>query len=111
MLADVEISVEDSVVIAQLAGEIDLSNANGMEEAIAAATPNHALTLVVDLSALEYIDSAGIQLIYQLRERVGVRGQDLKLVIPPSSPAADALRLAGVMGQLEVSGSLEEATQ
>jgi anti-anti-sigma factor len=111
MLAEVDIDVQDTVVIARLAGEIDLSNALGMEEAIASSTPNDALTVVVDLSALDYIDSAGIRLVYQLREQLSVRGQELKLVMPPNSPAADALRLAGVMGQLDVSDSLVQATQ
>jgi anti-sigma B factor antagonist len=111
MLADVDISVQETVVIARLAGEIDLSNARGLEEAIASSTPNHAMTVVVDLSALDYIDSAGIQLIYQLREQLSTRGQVLKLVIPPTSPAADALRMAGVMSQLDVSDSLVQATQ
>lgn len=111
MLADVDISVQETVVIARLTGEIDLSNALGVEEAIASSTPNHAVTVVVDLTGLDYIDSAGIQLIYQLREQLSVRGQELKLVMSPDSPAADALRMAGVMGQLDVSDSLVQAIQ
>ena len=108
-LADMEISVQDAVVVAQLSGEVDLSNARGMEEAIAAATPNHAREVVLDVSALDYIDSAGIKLIYRLKERLSVRGQDLQLVIPADSPAADALRLAGVMHQLTTIQRLGEA--
>jgi anti-sigma B factor antagonist len=110
MPADMDISVQDTMVIARLTGEIDLSNAFGLEEAITSSTPNQALAVVLDLSALDYIDSAGIQLIYQLREQLDVRGQELKLVMAPGSPAADALRLAGVMGQFDVSDSLAQAT-
>ena len=106
-LADVEITIEDSVVIARLTGEIDLSNARGIEEAIAASTPNHAVTLVVNLSELEFIDSAGIQLLYQLRERLHTRGQEMRLVIPADSPAADALTLAGVMEHLNASETVQ----
>jgi hypothetical protein len=38
-----------------------------------------------------------------------MRGQDLRLVLPAASPAADALRLAGVIGQLRTWDTLEEA--
>lgn len=108
-LGDVEVRVEDSVLIARLTGEIDLSNAGSIEQAIATATPNHSTGLILDLTDLEYIDSAGIGLIYSLREKLQVRGQDLKLVIPSDSPAADALRLAGVAPHLPIMGSIQEA--
>ncbi len=108
-LGDVEVRVEDSVLIARLTGEVDLSNAEGIGEAIAAATPNHATAIILDLTDLEYIDSAGIGLIYRLREKLQVRGQDLKLVIGNDSLAADALRLAGVAPHLNILGSIQEA--
>jgi anti-sigma B factor antagonist len=109
-LGDIEVRIEDSVLIARLTGEIDLSNAAVIEDAIAAATPNHATALILDLTDLEYIDSAGIGLIYRLSEKLQVRGQDLKLVIPADSPSADALRLAGVAPHLQILRTLQEAT-
>lgn len=108
-LGDVEVRVEDAVLIARLTGEIDLSNAAGIEDAIATATPNHATAIILDFTDLEYIDSAGIGLIYRLREKLQVRGQDLKLVIPTDSPAADALRMAGVAPHLQIMATLQEA--
>jgi anti-sigma B factor antagonist len=108
-LGDVQTSLHDSAVVARLTGEIDMSNAAGIEEAIALGTPNHVMTVIVDLSELDYLDSAGIQLLYQLREQLQVRGQSLRLVIAADSPAADALRLAGVMDELDVSPTLQEA--
>ena len=108
-LGDVELRVEDSLLIARLTGEVDISNATNIEEAIARAIPNHTVALILDLSDLEYIDSAGISLIYRLRQKLQVRGQDLKLVIPTDSPAADALRLAGVAPHLQIMESVQEA--
>jgi anti-anti-sigma factor len=108
-LGDVQLELRDSVLIARLTGEVDLSNARGIEEAIAIATPNHTMSVVVDLSQLDYLDSAGIQLLYRLREQLHVRGQDLRLVLPTDSPAADALKLAGVIEQLRASDTLQEA--
>ncbi len=108
-LADVQFSDHDRVVVARLSGEIDLSNADSIENAIAEATPNHALALILDVSALGYLDSAGIHLVYKLREKLRARGQTMRLVIPPDSPANDALRLAGVSRNVETVETLEAA--
>ena len=108
-LGDVELELQDSVLVARLTGEVDLSNARGIEEAIALATPNHTTSVVIDLSGLDYFDSAGIQLLYRLREQLRVRGQGLRLVLPADSPASDALRLAGVIDQLSASETLQDA--
>jgi anti-sigma B factor antagonist len=110
-LADVQFSDRERVVIVRLSGEIDLSNVDGIESAIAEGTPNHALALILDVSALDYLDSAGIHLIYKLREKLRARGQALRLVIPPDSPANDALRLAGVARNVDTAESLEAATE
>lgn len=108
-LGDVQFSERERVVIAQLFGEVDLSNADMIETAIVEATPNHALALVVDVTALGYLDSAGIHLIYKLREKLRARGQSLRLVTPADSPANDALRLAGVSRNVEMAETVDAA--
>ena len=57
--------------------------------ALSESVPNFALALVLDLSDVEYLDSGGIHLIYELREKLRARGQTLQLVIPADSPASD----------------------
>jgi anti-sigma B factor antagonist len=108
-LADVEFESGERGVVARLTGEIDLSNAESIGSALIDAMPNHEHVLILDMSAVEYLDSAGIQLIYQLRERLRARGQNLRLVIPASSPSHDALRLAGLTEHVEMAETVEEA--
>lgn len=108
-LGDVQLTVKERVLVAHLTGEVDLSNAQAIEEAILLATPNHAVGVIFDLSEAEYIDSAGIQVLYRLREQLQNRGQELKLVIPGQSPAADALRLAGITQHLNITTTVREA--
>ncbi|MGB0096674.1 MAG: anti-sigma factor antagonist [Solirubrobacteraceae bacterium] len=108
-LADVQFSTHRQAVVAQVSGEIDLSNVENIERALVEATPNHLLTLVLDLTDLDYLDSAGIQLIYKLRENLRARGQRLRLVIPSTSPANDALRLAGVKRHVETIETVDHA--
>lgn len=108
-LGDLQVSLEGPVVVARLSGEVDLSNTEEIEQGIVTATPNHAEVVLLDLGEVDYMDSAGIHLIYRLREKLQSRGQSLRLVVGDSSPAADALRLAGVMDHLDVRGTIETA--
>jgi anti-anti-sigma factor len=107
-LADLHIRVQDGVIVAKVTGEIDLSNAGELRTAILEATPNDALGCVLDFSALTYIDSAGIHLLYRLGDNLRARGQTLRIVIPPGSPASDALRLAGVQRHVDFVTELDE---
>ena len=86
-----------------------MSNAAELRTAITVEIPNGALALVLDLTDVDYLDSAGIHLLYRLRESLRVRGQSFKLVIPGGSVVHDALRLAGVQRYLEVYESPEDA--
>jgi anti-anti-sigma factor len=64
--------------------------------------------VLVDLSSVDYVDSAGIHLLYRLAENLRNRGQTLRAVIPPDSPASDALRLAGIQRHVDVVAEVDE---
>jgi anti-anti-sigma factor len=95
-LADVHFESIEGVVVAHLTGEIDMSNADEVADALSAQTPADARALVLDLREVGYLDSAGIRLIYNLRGRLEHRGQQLRLVVEPGGPITDALRVADV---------------
>ncbi len=108
-LSDVQFSDHGHAVVARVTGEIDLSNAEDMGEAIALEMRHDSATLVLDLSAVDYVDSAGIRLIYQLRQKLQARGQALRLVIPAGSPTSETLRLAGVESSIETLETVDDA--
>ena len=109
MLADIRLRELDWAVVAQLTGEIDQSNADSIRQALVDTVTNCALRIVLDLSGVDYLDSGGIRLIYQLREQLRARGQMLELVVPATSPTSDTLRMAGVLKQLKAKETLDEA--
>ena len=109
MLADVRFDARGDVVVASVTGEVDLSNATQLCDAVGEATPNTALGVILDLGGVDYLDSAGIHLIYRLRENLRARGQLLMLAIPPASPVQDSLRLAGVTQHLSIAPSVDES--
>jgi anti-anti-sigma factor len=108
-ISDAQFSARGDSVVARLTGEIDLSNAEAIGEAIALEMPNKSLSLILDLTEVDYIDSAGIRLIFQLRAKLRARSQTLVLVVAPTSAANDALRLSGVAGSVETVDSLDQA--
>jgi anti-anti-sigma factor len=88
--------LRDDVVVGVVSGEVDLSNAAGLERGIADAVPNSAKGLVLDLSGLSYIDSSGIRLLLSLAGSLRWRGQELVIAAPEGSPCRRVLTLAGI---------------
>jgi anti-anti-sigma factor len=108
-LADLEVSKDGDIVLARIVGEVDMSNAEELRAALATAVPAEAKGLVLDLSALDYLDSAGIRMIYHLSEAVRARRQTLEVVVPRGSMVADVLRLAGVADYVGAIETVDEA--
>jgi anti-sigma B factor antagonist len=108
-LADLYGTSRGTTEVAALTGEIDISNTDSIRKAITRGMPNHSLVLILDLTGVDFFDSAGIQLIYQLVEDLRARGQVLRLVVPSVSPTNDALRLAGVIGHVAITETVDEA--
>jgi anti-anti-sigma factor len=108
-LADVQITLARHALIARLSGEIDMSNAEDVGATVIGATPNEASGVVLDLSAVDYLDSAGIYVVYGMRASLQARGQTLILVIPAGSPVHDALRLSGVERPGEIAETVDDA--
>jgi anti-sigma B factor antagonist len=108
-IADVQITHAPGALVARLIGEVDMSNAEDLGASVMIATPTEARGVVLDLSAVEYLDSAGMYVIHGMRASLQARGQNLVLVIPPRSPVHDALRLSGAERPGEVVEELDAA--
>jgi anti-anti-sigma factor len=99
----------DNVIVGALSGEVDLSNASELEQAIAEAVPNDARGLVLDLSALSYIDSSGVRLVVSLAGSLKWRGQELVIAAPEGSACRRVLTLAGIGGSVALEATEEAA--
>ena len=108
-LADVQITLASSALIAHVTGEVDMSNAEDVGATVIGATPNEAEAVILDLTGVDYLDSAGIYVIHGMRASLQARGQVLILVIPPTSPVHDSLRLAGAERPGEIADAVEDA--
>jgi anti-anti-sigma factor len=73
-------------------GEVDFSNAERLEAAVASTEAAH---VVLDLAGLEYVDSAGIRAIDRCYRELASQGRSLSIVSPPGTRAAWTFRIAG----------------
>ncbi len=106
---NVTIAGDDGVVVASLSGEIDLSNAAEITDALLGGVPNDALGLVIDLSEVSYLDSAGVRMLAELDHRLGWRAQVLRVVAPDASRSRRVLEIAGLERVLSLDTSVVTA--
>ncbi len=97
-----------SVVIAP-EGELDLHAARALAPQLAEAATGDFPVLVVDLSAVTFLDSTGLGGIIQAHQRLQRQGRTLKVVAPRGSAAAVLVDLTGLRGKLNMYASREEA--
>jgi anti-anti-sigma factor len=108
-LADMDMKVRDGLLLARVAGEIDLSNAGAIRSSLVREMSNDLLGLVLDLTDLTYLDSAGIRVIYELREDLGTRGQEMRLVVPEGSLVSTTLELVDASSVVGYAPNAESA--
>ena len=108
-LAQLQLDEEDGVTIASVEGEIDLSNAAELEIAISQAVANEAVGLVVDLAEVDYLDSSGVTLLFNLSRRVSRRQQEFVVVVPNEAHVREILTLSGATETLALQDTLPGA--
>ena len=109
-LIGVEIDERDGVVIvARLAGELDISVAEPTGRKIAESVPSSALGVVVDTTGLDFMDSSGVSMLFNLARQVRSHRQQLRVVAPPGRPVARVLDIVEFERAAPVHEDLESA--
>ena len=107
--AEVAIERRGGTIVAHVSGEVDMTNSARVREELLVSVPNDALALVVDLDGCRYLDSAAIEVLFDLARRLGRRRQELRLVLPQSSPLVRVLTLTDVQSVAGVHETLDSA--
>lgn len=80
-----------------LSGEVDIANADDVERQIYRAIGNEATKVVIDLTEVTFIDSAGIKVLALLAGRLEQVNTEMHLVVPSGSLARRVVELTGLM--------------
>lgn len=91
-LLEIESDDGNGASIVRVRGELDLTNASALEKALDATLDG---TVILDLSAVVFVDSAGIRTIDAAYTRLRGSGRALLVVAPPDSRAGWTFRVAG----------------
>ncbi|HYZ29263.1 MAG TPA: STAS domain-containing protein [Thermoleophilaceae bacterium] len=111
MLADVKFEEHEGSPVAHVRGEIDMSNVGELSLTLQNAVTQSAAGLVIDFSQTDYLDSAGLQFIFDIGKRLRDRGQRLYLVVPARSPVAAVLDIVNVEALAPRSETLDQAVE
>ncbi len=108
-LGDLELESIEGLPVAHLSGEIDRSNAAELGERVGAAIDGKGGGLVVDLSELEFIDSTGIRMLFELAAELKRHRQALRVVVPDGAHLGDILDTVGLQQAAATDHTVGEA--
>jgi anti-sigma B factor antagonist len=97
----------DGHVVVALGGELDVVDAAGVAAALATVAAREP-EIIVDLAALEFIDSSGVAALARGRRHARHVGGDL-LLAAPQEPVLRVLAITGLVDEFSVHASVEEA--
>ena len=110
-MTGLEIERRENVPIARAREDIDAASARRLGEELTESLSGAAGQLVLDLSDTRHVDSAGIEMLFRLSERLRQRRAKLLLVIPPGSNLLRLVEIVGLPRTIPVYDSVEQALE
>jgi anti-anti-sigma factor len=108
-LLRIAVERERGFVLGRLSGELTLSNTAELSSRLEPELePGDAL--VLDLTELTFLDSAGIHCIFRLARSRSQHGGAFRLVVPPDAPSYRILQIVDPGGHIPVHATAGEAT-
>lgn len=101
------VSHDDGVAVLAVSGEIDLATIPAFEAAIAEALNQRPTALIVDLSAVDFLASAGLQALVATHENVS--GEAGFAVVADGPATSRPIELTGLAQILSLHASLDDA--
>lgn len=99
----------DAVPVARLVGEFDITRAIAIRDALVSCLDNQDFGLVIDLQETTYLDSAGINALFEVAERLNDRQQRLVAVLPERAVVRRVVELVNLPSVMGVGETVEEA--
>lgn len=107
----IEVEKVGGVAVARVGEDVDAANVVAVRQRLDDALGPDALHLIVDLSDTRYLDSAGIDMLLRLGERLRQRRARLILVVPEASALRRLMEIVGLPGGIALHPRLEDAVR
>lgn len=108
MVMEINVSEMRRVRLFEIVGRVDSSNASELGGALDRAADDGNNNLVLDLSGVDYMSSAGLREMVRILKRVKRNGGDLRIA-NPSERVREVLELAGLDSIFEIYPTQVEA--
>lgn len=103
---------EGPVLVVRLRGDIDLENADRLlRQTLDHSFEDGVLALVVDLSEVTFLDSAGIRTLFGIHTAMGERGRPVGVVVPRGAVIARVLTITGIPDVMVLAPSIDEVKE
>jgi anti-anti-sigma factor len=94
--ATLTLETHDNDIRIGLAGEVDMANADKIQQQMASAITNDTMSVTVDVADLRYIDSTGLRVLASFAARLRSIDIEFTLIAPATSPAGRVIELTGL---------------
>ncbi|MDT7581247.1 MAG: anti-sigma factor antagonist [Pseudonocardiales bacterium] len=101
-LAAVTVSRSDGAARIVVTGELDLANAELVEQQILGGVDGGLAAITLDLTGLRYIDSAGLWILFRLGTRLATARIAGEVLVPADGPVWRMVETAGVAAAIAV---------
>jgi anti-anti-sigma factor len=108
-LAEITVERHDGVPVACVSGQIDMSNRAEVGDGLTRELGNVDHGLVVDLTRVDYVDSAGVTLLFALAERLRDRQLQLRLVVPEGNRIGRVLDVVDIASVARIDTGVDDA--
>jgi anti-sigma B factor antagonist len=98
-----------AVTVIKVAGEIDMATRDAMADPLFAQVDDAPSGLVLDLTDIEFMGSAGLAVLIEAYKRTRQGGTSLGIVVAAESPVQRSLEISGLLELLPVYRRMADA--
>lgn len=109
MIGALQLERQGEVPVGRLSGEIDVTQVPVIRDRLYRALDNRGDGLLIDLSDATYIDSAVVNLLFELADRLRTHQMRLAVVVPEGGLVDRVLEIVDLRSVVDVHRGFDEA--
>ena len=105
----VELIRNGRVIVARMPVEVEITQAPMLRAQLMQAVENRDLGLVIDLAATKYLDSSGVNMMFELGEILAARQLRMAVAMPPGGLVERVVSIVDLGSAMPIHGDTESA--
>jgi anti-anti-sigma factor len=105
----VDLIRDGRVIVARMPVEVEITQAPSLRGQLMQAVENRDLGLVIDLTATKYLDSSGVNMLFELGEVLAARQLRMAVVMPPGGLVERVLSIVDLGSAMPIHRDIESA--